>query len=216
MTSLTIGTGLKMFENFIFEGCSSLTSVTIPSNVTQIFSSVFRNCSKLASLTLSEGLTEIGNNAFQGCSSLTTLTIPNSVKTISSAAFMECSKLTKVTLGSSISSISSWSFRSCEAIENVYVYAEEVPYLNKDAFTESYPEYIKLHVPEGTVDAYSADEAWSMFKEILPMTVSKHTLTYMVDGEVYKSYEMIEVKLLRFQVQNRPHGAVSMISTLRV
>jgi len=167
MTSLTIGTGLNLIEPYTFEGCSNLTSVTIPGNVTQILSSAFRNCSSLATLTLSEGLTEIGNNAFQACSKLTTLTIPNSVQYIHTGAFMECTKLTTVRIGTGIYSIGSLSFSSCEALEDVYIYAEEVPGTNKDAFTDSYPEFITLHVPEGCVDAYKAEEPWDTFKGVV-------------------------------------------------
>ena len=170
LSSLTIGTGLKDIYNMVFEDCSSLTSVVIPSNVTTLGFASFRNCSSLASLTLSEGLTEIGNNVFQNCSSLTTVTIPNSVKGIGNSAFMECVKLETVKLGKGIESISYLTFSVCENLSDVYLYAKKVPFAYDNTFKDSYPQYITLHVPAGSVDAYKAAEPWNKFKEIIALS----------------------------------------------
>ena len=45
---------------------------------------------------------------------------------------------------------------------------------------------------DGSVNAYKAAEPWSGFKDVVSMAVSKYTLTYKVDGEVYKTYELLE------------------------
>ncbi|MBQ6965891.1 MAG: InlB B-repeat-containing protein [Bacteroidaceae bacterium] len=47
-----------------------------------------------------------------------------------------------------------------------------------------------LHVPEEAVDEYGMIAPWSQFGRIV--SIPKHTLTYMVDGEVYKTVEVEE------------------------
>ena len=136
---------------------------------------------------------EIGNNAFRNCPKLTTVTIPNSVKTIGGSAFMACTELTTLNIGLSVSLISTYAFASCEKLENVYIYAEKVPNTLADAFNDSYPDYITLHVPAVSEDAYKAALPWSTFKEIVPLAVvATHKLTYKVDDEVYKTYDIFE------------------------
>lgn len=42
------------------------------------------------------------------------------------------------------------------------------------------------------MDAYKAVEPWSGFKEIVSIAETKYNLTYLVDGEVYKTYQLKE------------------------
>lgn len=52
---------------------------------------------------------------------------------------------------------------------DIYCKAKNVPSLAVNAFENAYPDYITLHVPTGSVDAYKATEPWNIFKEILPL-----------------------------------------------
>ena len=207
LATVTIGSSVATIDNFAFEGCSALTSVAIPASVTEISSSAFRNCTALASLTLSEGLKTIGNSAFQACSHLDKVTIPNSVSTINASAFMECEMLDTLTLGSGVKTVSSWAFRSCENLKDIFIYAEKVPYTSEDAFSLSYPEWITLHVPEGSLDAYKANATWGVMT-ITPMTVTKYTLTYQVDGEDYKTYDLLEGEAITPEEEPTKEGYV--------
>ncbi len=201
LTSVTIPNSVTFIGRSVFSGCSGLTSVTIPNSVTTIGIYLFQSCSGLTSVTIPSSVTTIGDNAFDGCSGLTSVTIPNSVTSIGGGAFMDCSGLTSVTIGNSVTSIGLSAFAECTDLIDVYCYAEKVRngktsgqglYTHSNAFSGSYPEYITLHVPEGCVDAYKAIEPWSKFKEIVSMKETKYTLTYKVDGEVYKTYEVYE------------------------
>ena len=53
---------------------------------------------------------------------------------------------------------------------DVYCIAEKVPSTNKNAFKDSYPEHIILHVPAGSIEDYRASVPWSGFREIVALT----------------------------------------------
>ena len=76
-------------------------------------------------------VTSVGNSAFEDCISLTSITIPNSVTSIGGSAFAKCGNL-----------------------ENVYCYAEKIPYLGYYIFKDSYIEYATLHVPSSAPSYY--------------------------------------------------------------
>ena len=116
-------------------------------------------------------VTEIANKAFYGCKDITKIEIPNTVINIGERAFANIDKLTDVTI--------------C---------AENVPETDRTAFENSYVDYATLHVPYGSVDKYKAVGPWKDFKEIVAIEGTQRTfvLTYKVDGEVFKTYEIKE------------------------
>ena len=192
LTSVTIPNSVTSIGDYAFWDCSGLTSITIPNSVTFIDDYAFSSCTGLTSVTIPNSVISISGGSFSFCTGLTSITIPNSVTFIDNYAFFGCSDLTSVTIPNSMTSIGNNSFGNCSKLTDVYCYAETVPYADNDAFKDSYPEYMILHVPEGKVDAYKAAEPWNQFKDIILMNFAKYTLTYMVDGEVYKTYEVYE------------------------
>ena len=153
-----------------FTGFSGLTSVTIPNSVTSIGEGAFSGCSGLTSVTIGNKVTSIGGSAFSGCSGLTSVTIPNSVTSIGYWSFSGCSNLTTVSIGNGIDYIGAEAFANCVELVDVYCYAENVPETSEKAFENSLPEYITLHVPVGSLDAYKAAEPWSQFKSKVKIT----------------------------------------------
>ena len=166
LTSVTIPNSVTSIGAYAFKECSGLTSVTIPNSVTSIGNHVFYGCSDLTSVTIPNSVTSIGGWAFQYCSGLTSVTIPNSVTSIGPCTFYGCSGLTSVTIGSSVSGIGQQAFAECSKLEEVYCLAENVPWANTDAFEKSYPEYMTLYVPTGSMNAYKTTEPWSNFGTI--------------------------------------------------
>ena len=94
-------------------------------------------------MTIGDGVTTIGNSAFSGCSSLASVTIGSGVKSVYSEAFANCSELT-----------------------DVYCLATTVPLTSNNAFSNSYPEYMTLHVPAEAINSYKAIAPWSSFGTI--------------------------------------------------
>ena len=169
-----------------FYGCRGLTSITIPESVTSIGNYAFRGCSSLTFVTIGNSVRSIGEYTFWGCSGLTSVTIPNSVKSIRADAFGGCSSLTFVTIGNSVTSIGNYAFEYCSSLENVYCYAENVPTTDSYAFNHSSISSATLHVPAGSISSYRETSPWSGFGQIV--IVQNYNLTYVIDGEIYKSY----------------------------
>ena len=166
LTSITIPNSVTSIGEGAFYGCTSLRSVTIPNSVTSIGEDAFRDCYSLTSVTIPNSVTSIGKWAFYGCSRLNSVTIPNSVISIGERAFYGCEGLTSVTIPNSVTSIGIYAFRRCENLENVYCYAERVPYTKTNAFEDSNVGSAALYVPASTIKAYKTIEPWKRFGTI--------------------------------------------------
>ena len=234
LVSVTIPNNLTTINAYLFSGCTSLTSVSIPNSVTSIDGSAFYGCTSLTSLSIGNNVTSIGGSSFGGCTSLTSLTIPNNVTSIGNNAFKNCGGLNSVTIGSGVSSIGSNAFAKCNNLVDVYCMAVSVPSTNSDAFSDSYPEYITLHVPGQSIDAYKAKEPWSKFKEILALDgtalakisiSSQGTGTYCFDQDLdFSSVSGIEAyvvcgfnpgngQVLMTRIQDVPAGTGLFVKT---
>ena len=66
----------------------------------------------------------------------------------------------------SVTSIGWFAFSECVNLENVYCYAEKIPFSSNDIFKDSYIEYATLHVPSSAISYYQTTEPWSGFGTI--------------------------------------------------
>ena len=206
LTSVTIPNSVTSIGDYAFSGCSDLTSVHISdleawckivfgkslSNPLYYAHHLYMNGSEITNLVIPNSVKSIGVSAFNGCSGLTSITIPDGVTSIGSEAFYGCSGLTSITIGSGIKNIYNSAFAQCPELTDVTCLAENVPNTYSDAFDGSLIEYATLHVPGTAIDAYKTKDPWSGFKSVEKIVMSAHRLTYIVDGEEYKSYEIEE------------------------
>ena len=192
LTSMTIPNSVTSIGKYVFYRCNGLKSLTIGNSVISIGDGAFYGCSNLKSVNIPNSVTSIGNDAFYLCSSLTSVTIPNSVTSIGMYAFSGCSGLTSITIGAGVTRIDDGAFVGCPELTNIYCYAEQVPTTDATAFDGSNIDYVTLYVPASAVESYKATVPWSGFKEIVKIGKSEYTLTYKVDGEVYKEYSIEE------------------------
>ena len=169
LESVILPNSVTSIESDAFAGCSKLKSITIPHLVTSIEAQTFIDCTELTSVTIGNSVASIDFQAFYDCKALTSINIPNSVTKIGNMAFYNCSGLTSITLGNSVQRIASEAFFHCPELTDIYCYAEAVPNTHADAFKDSYIEYVTLHVPANSVNAYKSAEPWKNFKEIVPI-----------------------------------------------
>ncbi len=162
-----------MYAHDLYLNDKKITNLSVPFSVKQIKPYAFYNCS-LESVVLPNGLTTIGESAFSNCQNLMSIVIPNTVSTIGVDAFANCLSLYSVT------SLLNMPFNLDETVFQYKgtQYDKDIVYM---AAT--------LYVPRGRVPMYSGIQGWQKFLNIME-TDTKFKLTYIVDGEEYKTYEI--------------------------
>ncbi len=116
---------------------------------------------------ISPSLTELGIGAFQYCTSLSSIDLPIGIKSLTSWVFSGCTNLRDVHISQLMKYIGDETFENCSKLDVVYVEALTPPTLYYSAFSNSYPEYITLHVPVGTEELYSSADNWKKFGNII-------------------------------------------------
>ena len=197
LTSVTISNSVTSIGDRAFSNCIGLTSITIPNSVTSIGYEAFSGCSGLTSFTIPNNVMSIGDGAFSGCNGLTSVTIPNSVTSIGNKAFSDCSSLISITIGSAVNSIGEQAFANCDELTDVYSLVEKLRgdnwggeglYTHPDAFKDSYPQAMTLHVPTASINAYSSTAPWSGFKSVVAIG-DDSTISGKCGDNVYYSYD---------------------------
>ena len=180
--------GIDEISDNMFSSCSNLKYISIPTSVKTIGEGAFYYCSNLESIDLPQNLLSIEEAAFLGCSSISNLTIPETVTTIKARSFVECKNLKTIVIGKKISKIEDLAFADCVSIENVYCYNKDIPNTSTNVFENSLIEFASLHVPTSSLSKYKITEPWKDFGTIIKIDIPEHILTYMIDGDLYKSY----------------------------
>ncbi len=173
LTFIIIPKSVKSIESGAFTGCSSMNSVVLNSNTlasnnyTSISNLNHIFGSQVTSYTFGEDITAIGSYAFYQNTNITAITFPDAVTSIGEHAFDGCNGLKTISIGSGIEAVGEEAFANCKKIEDVYCYAIRYPQTSPDAFKNSYPDYIVLHVPNESIKQYKAQSPWSSFKDVV-------------------------------------------------
>ena len=179
LASVTFPESLDSIDNYAFDNCPAFTDVYCPSiiswcNLTvqslpSTIGHIFIDGKEVVDLMIPEGVEGIRSYLFRNIKSITSASIGNDVLSIGSQAFNNCSNLTSLTIGCRTRSIYNYAFSECEKLEDVYIYAEDVPNTGLDAFKGSYIECATLHVPPSAIDAYRSVCPWNLFQSIVPI-----------------------------------------------
>lgn len=112
--------------------------------------------------------------AFYECTGLTSIRIPNGVKTIEANTFRNCSDLTSVVIGNGVEMIEYFALLDCVNLKQIYCYAEQVPnakgQYGNTVFNGVDLSQVTLHVPATSLEAYSNEEPWKNFGNIVALT----------------------------------------------
>ena len=205
LTSFTIHDCVTSIGKYAFSGCTSLTAITIPNSVSFIGTNAFDGCTNLISVSIGKTIKTIQNAVFSNCQNLTDVTcMAKTIPTTASDAFNN-SYIEYATLHVPESAIDSYKAAS------PWSGFKEIVAIPGATYTLQYvvdgEEYKSYRIEEGenitpepapTKEGYTFS-GWSEIPETMPdhdvtvtgsFTVNKYKLTYIVDGEVYKNYDV--------------------------
>ena len=111
--------------------------------------------------------------------------MPNNLQIIKKAAFKGCNNLKSVTIPAAVEFIYQEAFANCYGLEKVNALPSSPPFLYDNSFSDY---SVPLIVPEGCVEAYSTAQGWKNFSNI---SEERYKLTYLVDGEEYRTYLLV-------------------------
>ncbi len=178
----------------MFSSCP-LDSVYIGRNISydtssdKGYSPFYRNTS-LRTVVITDKETEISENEFYGCTNLQDVKIGDGVKSFGNWAFSGCSNLRNFSFGMSVKTIGKEAFSDCTAMERIFSRSPQPPTCGSQALDDINKWNCVLTVPAGNVAAYKAADQWKEFFFIEEGETVTFTLTYLVDGEEYKSMQI--------------------------
>ena len=211
LTSVTIPNSVTSIGDYAFYNCSDLTSVIIPNSVTSINVGAFRNCSGLTSVTIPNSVTSIGHHAFYGCGGLLTvnseITEPFSCTNLfSNNTYQNGTLYVPTGTRNLYARFDGWrEFLKIEEVE----YAVPQQYLlsfvvdNKVLSARKVNEGEVITPPEkdgngNTISWYTYPETMPAYNLVVygmtaqPVTPTKYTITYVLDGQTYRSVTVDE------------------------
>ena len=108
------------------------------------------------------------------------------VNNIDYKAFYGCNGITSLTIPSTVTHMCDYVINGCHKLEKLIVMATTPPSISDVTFIDY---DIPLYVPDAAVSTYKNTDKWKRFSSIKPLsTAYQYNLTYLVDGEVYKTY----------------------------
>ena len=201
--SISIPNSVTSIGERAFEQCYKLKSVVLPDNIKYISRGAFYFCRELATITIPSSVEIIYQEAFAYCEKLNEVkAMPETPPTMYDDSFTWYNK-TLIVPDESIDlykSTSPWSkFETIMTISETQNY--NLDYYVDDIIYKSYKLKVgEVITPEpAPVKEGHTFSGWSEIPGTMPahdvtvtgtFTVNKYKLTYKVDGEVYKTYDI--------------------------
>ena len=173
LEELYIPKSVTSITNYTFGNCESLKSIAVEDGNTVYDSR--NNCNAIiesATNTLITGcqntiipkdVVSVGKYAFVGQKQLNLIAFPNSIQKIEYNAFADCSNLKTILFGKQVDSIAQKAFENCLAIDDIYSYNLQPPFLSGNAL--AYYD-ANLYVPCSALSEYQTADNWSKFVNV--------------------------------------------------
>lgn len=187
ITDLVIPDNVESISKYAFYNCSSINSVYLPEGLTSIGDYAFSGCSKISVVSIPENVMNIGESAFEECQKLSTLSLPTNLQIIKKRTFAGCKAITNIIVPSKIQVIYQEAFSGCSKLNKIEVQSSTPPFIYDNSFSNF---SIPVKVPKGCKEVYQSAHGWKNFQNIYD--ADKYKLTYVVDGDDYKSYNIEE------------------------
>ena len=152
-----IPSSVKIIGEAAFAG-GDFSEIIIPANIDSIGPAAFYSCRNLEKVVFSENLRSIADSAFHEASLLEYITIPDNVISIGKDAFSGCRSLIGVVIGMNVKEIGKDAFYGT-SVRSLYN-RNPVPQVVKENLGLY---YVKLHVPNGSLDLYKNASYWGDF-----------------------------------------------------
>lgn len=180
---VTFSGGLSKIPDDCFGYCYGLKEIVIPNSISEIGERAFFKCTGVKEVKLGTGLTTINNWAFDYLESLEgNLVIPDSVRTIGDCAFGHSPNIDGyIVIGSGVTQIGASIIYNSNSAKGV-IFRGSVPSIDDYAFTEPSIPYYYLEGKTGYEDEIKNKELYTYN--------ATPTVTYIVNGEKYKSVKL--------------------------
>ena len=205
LTSVTIPRSVTIIENGAFFNCRLLETFTVSDNVTSIYGGAFWGCKGLKKIILGRGLANMGSAIFGDCTSMSYLCCKAKTPPRLGSLFNEEVDTRLIKLLVPEESIT--DYKTAYVWNDIRFYSVEAiptyPLIYK-VDGQIYQIYEMMEADDIEAEPFPEKEGytfsgWSEIPETMPdkavtvtgtFTVNKYKLTYIVDGEEYKSYEV--------------------------
>ena len=141
----------------------------------------------LKTVIITDVETDIYDYEFYGCSGLEMAVVGDGVERIGRWTFSGCSSLKNFTFGSNVSTIGEEAFSDCTAVTNITGRAVRPPVCGAQALDDINKWNCTLSVPSQNSNSYKTAEQWKEFIKIENIVTSNNYVSYILEGEVYKT-----------------------------
>ncbi len=203
LTSIEIPSSVTSIGDDAFLSCDGLTSIEIPSSVTSIGDYAFTNCTGLTSIEIPSSVTSIGRLAFSCCSGLTSIVSHIAAEDLFAPGDYAfdvidkdaCTLFVPAGAKSTYAATDGWKdFKNIVEFKSRYTITYKV---DGEVYATDSINYGAIITPveTPTKEGYTFS-GWSEIPETMPakdvvvegtFSINSYTVSFMVDGEVYKS-----------------------------
>ena len=199
---LVVPDGVQVISNYAFANCEYLKSVTLPNSVQSIGKGSFYGCKKLETFKMGNNINNIGGAAFEQCQMLTNIFCTKKEPLQTSESNFYFTNIDNGTLFVPVVSMELYenvipwnSFKNIKSIEKF-----KIQYIvdNEIIKEEMLNAGDKISLPD-IENRIGFSFQWGSPLEIMPaedvtvtgtFTINDYNLTYLVDGETYKTYDV--------------------------